>query len=207
MIYYQLHRSSRFSSSNQPICIFYSPSQNSAQFGHHYANPTNHFWNCLHQSGLTSRLLDPRQDCTLPQEFSIGLTNLVSRATIEQSELSKAEQITGVSELMKKITQHRPRITCFVGLGIADIVNSVLTSKSLKSRTAVGLQPYKLVYPNGNPCETLFYAVSSTSGRVVHYQRVDKIQQFTDFRHLVEKMKNGGLDTGGLTPIKYVVST
>lgn len=44
----------------------------------------------------------------------------------QQSELSKAEQVIGVSELMQKITQHQPRITCFVGLGIADIVKSVL---------------------------------------------------------------------------------
>ena len=44
----------------------------------------------------------------------------------QQSELAKAEQIIGVSELMKKITRHRPRITCFVGLGIADIIKLVL---------------------------------------------------------------------------------
>lgn len=62
--------------------------------------------------------------------------------------------------------------------------------KCLKSRTgtAIGLQPYKVIYPDGSeflkniskdninerslldPCETLFYAVSSTSGRVVQYQ-------------------------------------
>jgi len=150
------------------------------------------------------RLLDPRENYILPQEFSIGLTNLVSRATIEQSELSKAEQINGISELMQKITQHRPRITCFVGLGIADIVKSVLTgTKCLKSktRTAIGLQPYKVIYPNRNPSETLFYAVSSTSGRVVQYQKSDKVQQFTDLRVLVDKMKRGDLDTEGLVPI------
>ena len=41
---------------------------------------------------------------------------------IQQGKLSKADQINGVSEFMRKITQHRPRITCFVGLGMADIV-------------------------------------------------------------------------------------
>jgi len=186
--------------------FFCSPGEKSSQMGHHYGNPTNHFWSCLHQSGLTSRLLDPRNDYILPQEFSIGLTNLVNRPTIEQSELSKAEQIAGVPELMKKITQHRPRITCFVGLGIADIFKSVLieTGKGIKSRTVVGLQPYKMVYPNESPCETLFYAVSSTSGRVVRYQKVDKIQQFTDLRVLVEKMGSGSIDTEGLTSIQFL---
>jgi hypothetical protein len=28
-----------------------SPGKKSSQIGHHYANPTNHFWSCLHQSG------------------------------------------------------------------------------------------------------------------------------------------------------------
>jgi len=180
-----------------------NPGQKSAQIGHHYCNPTNHFWVCLHQSGLTSRLVEPRNDHILPQEFSIGLTNLVSRPTIKESELSKAEQIVGVSELMQKITQHQPRIACFVGLGIANVVKSVLTAKGLKSRAkaVIGLQPYKVIYLDGNPCETLFYAVSSTSGRVVQYQRTDKVQQFTDLNLLVDKMKRGCLDSEGLFPI------
>ena len=32
-------------------------------------------------------------------------------------------------------------------------------------------------------------------------KRSDKVQQFTDFRVLVDKMKNGDLDTEGLVPI------
>ena len=65
--------------------------------------------------------------------------------------------------------------------------------------------------------------VPSTSGRVVQYQvsvsirivpemptkptltlfikKKDKIQQFTDLRILVDKMKTGGLDTEGLVNI------
>ena len=72
-----------------------------------------------------------------------------------------------------------------------------------------------------DPAETLFYVVSSTSGRVVQYQVIyvhriivpemlihimlikksDKVQQFTDLRVLVDKMKRGELDTEGLIPI------
>jgi hypothetical protein len=33
---------------SKPIC---SPGKMSAERGHHYANPTNHFWHCLHHSG------------------------------------------------------------------------------------------------------------------------------------------------------------
>ena len=44
----------------------------------------------------------------------------------QQSELSKMEQAAGVSTLLEKITKFGPRIVCFVGLGIADIVKSEL---------------------------------------------------------------------------------
>ena len=44
----------------------------------------------------------------------------------QQSELSKMEQAAGVSMLLEKITKFGPRIVCFVGLGIADIVKSEL---------------------------------------------------------------------------------
>jgi len=50
-----------------------NPGQQSAEIGHHYGNPTNHFWSCLHESGFTPRKLDPREDVKLPKEFFIGL--------------------------------------------------------------------------------------------------------------------------------------
>lgn len=56
-----------------PFMRLNSPGQQSAEIGHHYGNPNNHFWGCLHESGLTNRRLDPREDATLPRDFSIGL--------------------------------------------------------------------------------------------------------------------------------------
>ncbi|EDR07088.1 uncharacterized protein LACBIDRAFT_298866 [Laccaria bicolor S238N-H82] len=148
--------------------------QTSAEIGYHFGGPTNHFWSRLFKSGFTTRLLRPQEDFTLPEEFSIGMTNLVDRPTAEQSELSKAEQIAGVPALLAKIATHRPKIVCFVGLGIADIVKSKVmpAGKGPKTKAAVGIQPYKLQYQDEQACpkETLFYAVSSTSGRVVKYQ-------------------------------------
>ena len=63
--------------------------------GHHYANPTNHFYRCLHQSGrclyvydvlliltldklilgFTTSLLSPTEDYTLPDLYSVGLVS------------------------------------------------------------------------------------------------------------------------------------
>ncbi|KAH8100202.1 uracil-DNA glycosylase-like protein [Cristinia sonorae] len=95
-----------------------NPGYTSADIGHYYAHPTNHFWKCLHHSGLTDRLLAPTEDYTLPSAYNIGLTNLVDRPSVEQVELCKEEMIDAVPSLLKKITKHRPRIVCFLGKAI-----------------------------------------------------------------------------------------
>jgi len=42
----------------------------------------------------------------------------------KQNELSRVEQLASVSPLLSKIVKYRPRIVCFVGLGIAQIIKS-----------------------------------------------------------------------------------
>ncbi|EDQ99546.1 uncharacterized protein LACBIDRAFT_316334 [Laccaria bicolor S238N-H82] len=196
-----------------------NPGQTSAEIGHHFGGPTNHFWSCLYESGFTTRLLRPQEDFILPEQFSIGMTNLVDRPTAEQSELSKAERLAGVPALLAKIATHRPKIVCFVGLGIADIVKSkvmpvivrlssalppLLTprqvGKGRKTKAAIGIQPYKLQYQGEQACpkETLFYAVSSTSGRVVTYQKKDKVNQFKALKSVLESLRNNNVDTSSL---------
>ncbi|KAI1785071.1 uracil-DNA glycosylase-like protein [Ganoderma leucocontextum] len=95
-----------------------NPGQMSATLGHHFAHPTNHFWKCLHASQLTDRLLNPREDHTLPADYSIGLTNLVSRPSASAAELANTEFTAGVPTLLRKIVERRPQIVCFVGKAI-----------------------------------------------------------------------------------------
>ncbi|PIL28227.1 hypothetical protein GSI_09639 [Ganoderma sinense ZZ0214-1] len=115
-----------------------NPGQMSATLGHHFAHPTNHFWKCLHASQLTDRLLNPREDHTLPAHYDIGLvsdqqsllssaihsdnfygkTNLVSRPSASAAELANTEFTAGVPALLRKIIERRPRIVCFVGKAI-----------------------------------------------------------------------------------------
>ncbi|KAF8588202.1 DNA glycosylase [Ramaria rubella] len=144
-----------------------NPGCMSAAKGHHFANPTNHFWKSLHLSGLTSKLLLPSEDETLPALYSLGLTNLVSRPSAEQAELSKEEMKDSVPLLKTKIVNYRPRIVCFVGKGIWLTTESVFKHQTLEvgplsshimsqpiqraprkkaSSFDWGLQPYKLVY-------------------------------------------------------------
>ncbi|TCD64990.1 hypothetical protein EIP91_003356 [Steccherinum ochraceum] len=107
-----------------------NPGCKSAEVGHHFANPTNHFWRCLHLSQFTDRLLPPAEDGTLPALYNVGLTNLVARPSAEQAELSKADMISGVPVLLHKIATHRPRIVCFVGKGIWDVFVKEATKAS-----------------------------------------------------------------------------
>ncbi|KAF5349683.1 hypothetical protein D9756_008812 [Leucocoprinus leucothites] len=111
--------------------------QNSAEIGHHFGGPTNHFWPCLYESGLTTERLQPTQDHTLPSRFSIGMTNLVDRPTaeqyqlelmhiVQQNELSRAEQLASVPSLLSKISKYKPKIVCFVGLGISQVVRAYI---------------------------------------------------------------------------------
>ncbi|KAH9983824.1 hypothetical protein BJV74DRAFT_849421 [Russula compacta] len=95
-----------------------NPGQTSAVQGHHYAHPTNHFWRCLHLSGFTPRLLPASEDFTLPGAYNLGLTNLVERPSISETELSSQEMASSVPALLAKLAHLRPRVVCFVGKGI-----------------------------------------------------------------------------------------
>ncbi|KAI0754595.1 hypothetical protein C8Q80DRAFT_376677 [Daedaleopsis nitida] len=97
-----------------------NPGQMSATVGHHFAHPTNHFWKCLHRSGLTDRQLSPSEDHTLPACYRLGLTNLVDRPSAQAAELASTEFASGVPALLHKIARTRPRVVCFVGKVIWD---------------------------------------------------------------------------------------
>ncbi|KAF9495574.1 DNA glycosylase [Pleurotus eryngii] len=187
-----------------------NPGRLSAQVGHHFANPNNHFWKALAASGFTSKRVPPHEDVTLPDLFNIGLTDLVERPTSGESELSAAEKAASVLSLLSKIAHFRPRIVAFVGLGIAKVVelgalklnNSMPSNKGFK--LAPGLQSFKLVYADTQEItvgETLFYAMPSSSGAVSQYQLADKVKIMEDVRNVLGKVKARILDTSSKNSI------
>ncbi|KAI9567975.1 uracil-DNA glycosylase-like protein, partial [Boletus coccyginus] len=191
-----------------------NPGRMSAETGHHFANPTNHFWRCLYRSGrMTTTLVLPSEDFSLPERFNIGLTNLVDRPSAQACELSRAEMIASVPAFLDKLACHRPRFVCFVGMIIWEIVWSSLvklqqqgTVKRMekgksREKNQMGLQTYKLVYGDARgmflghvfitpticlPQKTFLFVVPCTSGRVVQYQLSDKIALFTELQGLVK---------------------
>ncbi|KAI5895546.1 uncharacterized protein SCHCODRAFT_02497584 [Schizophyllum commune H4-8] len=163
----------------------------SAETGHHFGNPTNAFWRSLHGSGLTTaeKALHPSEDGTMPERFSLGLTNLVTRPTNSANELSAAEMRAGAATVLAKAARYRPRVVCYVGNQIADIMYEAVVKTHLmpssgspskipprvaKRKNAPprhGLEPYKIVHAEGSGSvrETLFFIMGSTSGRVANY--------------------------------------
>ncbi|WVO15510.1 hypothetical protein L204_103168 [Cryptococcus depauperatus] len=107
--------------------IKYVLGKQSSESGHHFAHPTNKFWRALHQSGLTSRLMSPKEDHHIVDEYNYGLTNLVDRPTSEQSELSTLEMRLNTYQLLLKFVKYRPKVVCFVGKKIWDIFGSVVS--------------------------------------------------------------------------------
>ncbi|GLB61265.1 mismatch-specific DNA-glycosylase [Cytobacillus sp. NCCP-133] len=99
------------------LFVGFNPSIRSGETGHHFANPNNRFWKILHESGLTPRKYDPTEDFQL-LELGYGMTNIVSRPTKAADEITKEEYKEGREELIKKISELKPKIVCYVGKGV-----------------------------------------------------------------------------------------
>ncbi|KAH9954776.1 uracil-DNA glycosylase-like protein [Russula dissimulans] len=186
-----------------------NPGYMTAVKGHHYANPTNHFWRCLHLSGFTPRLLSASEDSSLPGTYNIGLTNLLARPSTSITELSKQEMADSVPALLANVVRLRPRVVCFVGKGIwlhVERSASMPRRATARSVFAYGLQPYKALHDvvpeNASVRETLFYVFPSTSGRVVSHQLKDKVKLFKTLKQNLEPIKAGNIDTSTMSPVR-----
>lgn len=99
-----------------------NPGVTTAESGHAYAHPSNLFWKLLYSSGITGRRCAPDEDVNMPELYRLGFTNIVSRPTKDQSELTKAEMVEGAPALEEKAKRWRPEACCLVGKGIWEAV-------------------------------------------------------------------------------------
>lgn len=99
------------------LFVGYNPSLRSAELGHHYAGRSNRFWQLLYKSGLTPVLMKPEQDMELLR-LGYGSTNIVHRPTKAAAEITAEEYREGREQLLETIKKYRPRIVCYVGIGI-----------------------------------------------------------------------------------------
>lgn len=91
-----------------------NPSVYSAERGVGYARPGNRFWPAARRAGIvTTAELDTRHALRVD---GVGITDLVKRATVAASELTRDEYRAGVDRLTRLVTWLRPAAVCFVGL-------------------------------------------------------------------------------------------
>ncbi|GAV99670.1 DNA glycosylase [Lentinula edodes] len=90
--------------------------------------------NCLLHAELISPGTTFEHAPDLPRRFSLGLTDLVARATASVKEVSAYEKTQAVPGFLRKIVECRPRIVCFVSLGIGETVCKALQCQWAKPK-------------------------------------------------------------------------
>lgn len=208
------------------VLVGINPGLTSARRGRHYAHHTNHFYRCLHLSGLTNRLLRPEEDELMPYlpdtsdgdvggslgPFRVGLTNLSPRPTREMSQLTVTERRAAVQPLFAKLVKARPKAVGFVGKGIA--WDSVRATPVLSKRVVAvptdtpvdqngyGLMPYCLELGED---VVLLFALPSTSARVTSFQLPGKAELFACLRKLVAFLTQTGAPGTQTKPVSLSV--
>lgn len=95
------------------LCCGLNPAVYAAERGIGFCRPGNRFWPALVRAGLTDRRNDPLH---LLAEAGIGMTDMVKRATVRSSELSRDEYAAGFARLEALVEWLRPAAVAFVGL-------------------------------------------------------------------------------------------
>lgn len=147
------------------LFIGLNPGISTARTGHAYAHPSNLFWKLLYSSGITPRLVKAEEDRGLPEEYSLGLTNIVERPSRNGGELKKTELDEGVQVLEDKVRRFRPECVCIVGKSIWESIWRVRHGKSVGKEFTYGWQDEKenMGSENGWKGAKVFVA-TSTSG-------------------------------------------
>ncbi|ANH36862.1 G/U mismatch-specific DNA glycosylase [Nocardioides dokdonensis FR1436] len=113
-----------------------------AATGTHFAHPGNRFYPALLRAGVLEEPVDPAAGMSeaerdVLRRRGIAITNLVRRATVKASELSRDELLEGGARLRALVAQVRPRVVAVAG------VTAYRTAFGLP-RAQVGRQPRPL---------------------------------------------------------------
>lgn len=147
-----------------------NPGLYTATVQHHFGRPGNRFWKALYTGGFTSELLIPCEVSRLP-EFGYGITNLVDRATLLASELSKEELVEGRKILEHKIKKYKPEWVAILG------VDSYRKAFD-KTKAKVGQQ-------EGTINETKIWVLPNPSGLNAHFTPDKLTKIFKAFRRAI----------------------
>jgi len=137
-----------------------NPGRKSAATGHNFAGPGNQFWRLLHEAGFTPRVLAPREEDELLR-WGVGITNVVTRASRGEHELTWDELLAGGAALREKVRRLRPRVVALLG----KTAYRAYAGLSRSAPVAWGVQPRAVVEgvvdfvaPNPSARSTIPYA-------------------------------------------------
>ncbi|HEY8417756.1 MAG TPA: 5-formyltetrahydrofolate cyclo-ligase [Limnochordales bacterium] len=136
-----------------------NPGRKSASVGHNFAGPGNHFWRLLHEAGFTPRRLAPHEEDELLQ-YGVGITNIVSRASRGEHELTWEELAAGAAGLREKVRRFRPRVVALLGKNVYRAYAGLTQSAAVewgKQPTSVVEGVIDFVAPNPSARSTVPY--------------------------------------------------
>lgn len=96
------------------LCVGLNPSIYSADRGVGFARPGNRFWPAALAAGIVTR---DRDGAHAVRVHSVGMTDMVKRATARADELDPDEYRIGFARLERLVAWLQPRVVCIVGLG------------------------------------------------------------------------------------------
>jgi len=144
-----------------------NPGLYSGAVGHHFARPGNRFWTVLFRAGFTDRLFDPRDERHL-LGVGYGITNIVSYATAQASELTIEDLRSGTLTLKKKVMEFRPFVLAVLGIDAY--------------RKAFGRPAASLGRQTEGIGETLIWVLPNPSGINANYQIGDLVRLYAELR-------------------------
>lgn len=144
-----------------------NPGLYSGAVGHHFARPGNRFWKALDGSGFTDRVLSPFEERDL-LAGSLGITNLVERATAGADELAAEELIEGARRLRRKVCRFGPRFVAFLGLSAY--------------RISFGRKAARPGRQEETMCGSRVWLLPNPSGLNAQYQLPDLVAAFRELR-------------------------
>ncbi|RHZ86417.1 hypothetical protein Glove_51g59 [Diversispora epigaea] len=182
----------------------------SVSTGHHFSSPLNTFYDCLTDSGLTNGVkVNYLDDRRLTRDFKLGIVTLVHRPKHRsKKKISMEEIINAIPNLIKKVTNYRPKFLCFNGKAgyeafleynsrdsksTTKTIEQKFTNNNIKNNISWGLQSKKINWndnsnDNKNLGFTRIFVCVPTSGRVEgegEYNRVDQVKYFKELNELL----------------------
>lgn len=140
------------------LFVGYNPGIQSAAMRHHYAHKSNRFWKLLYESGLTPNKFEAVEDRKL-LDLNFGSTNIVDRPSKAESDLKSYELKEGAQKLYKLIKEIKPKIACYIGIGVyRAFASNILDLPLSKLKIKTGKQESRIVE------DSIDFVCSSSSG-------------------------------------------